>query len=326
MSKLLFAKLFYTLGVSNFLRKNKRDGITILNLHRVSPEEDYFWNPMKPASFESLLKYLIKHYNIIQFKEIEYTRNGSSKKPLAILSFDDGYKDFYEYALPLLVKYKLPSNHNIVNECAHHNKAIWTQRLNAVFNSAMNDKQSLEFVFEKTKFSIKDFKSWMAFYLSIFKKMLNMADAEREELISQKEHLIKINCKVEMMNWAEIAECASHKVEIGSHTFSHDVISTIKQPEILEKEITSSIKEINERLNQSTDIIAWPNGQTSNSAEAIALQAGIKYSLHVGEKINFSGEQPENIFYRINLVEEPLSSIILRTELFYSKLKNYVGV
>ena len=133
--------LLYKLGAAKILRSFKKGELTILNLHRISPERDFFWNPITPAHFETILQYVSKYYNVISFSDIpELLKFGrTSEKPYLILSFDDGYHDFIEYALPLLTKYNLPSNHNIVNSCANNNTAIWTQRLNNIFNFSMKN-------------------------------------------------------------------------------------------------------------------------------------------------------------------------------------------
>jgi len=52
-------------GLTKVLRSQKKGKVTILNLHRVSPERDFFFNPMTPGHFESLLKYVSKNYSVV---------------------------------------------------------------------------------------------------------------------------------------------------------------------------------------------------------------------------------------------------------------------
>ena len=98
-------KLLYAFGVPSILRIGKSNQLTILSLHRVSPERDFFFDPIDPIVFRKLLKYVQKHYKVISFQELEDISIIKSKKPLLILSFDDGYVDFYEYALPILTDF-----------------------------------------------------------------------------------------------------------------------------------------------------------------------------------------------------------------------------
>ncbi len=128
------------------------------------------------------------------------------------------------------------------------------------------------------------------------------------------------------MNWQQIADCAANGVEIGSHTFSHDVLSTITDESILYKEIVYSVREMEEQLKRPVNILALPNGEGNSMLAKPLAEAGIKYVLNVEDKLNDLRQlnaSPQNL-NRINLVEEPLPAMILRTEMFHAKMKKYV--
>lgn len=59
----------------------------VLNLHRVSPERNPFWDPLDPQVFEELLVFLKRHFHVTTFSELA----SREAKPALILSFDDGY-------------------------------------------------------------------------------------------------------------------------------------------------------------------------------------------------------------------------------------------
>src|SRR5689334_14309883 len=112
-----------------FRRLKGQNSLTVLSLHRISPDIDFFWQPIHPDTFDQLLKYVKKHYEVICFRDLNSLPK-TNARPYLILSFDDGYYDYIEYALPLLKKNNLPSNHNLVVSCLESNQLIWTQRLN----------------------------------------------------------------------------------------------------------------------------------------------------------------------------------------------------
>lgn len=317
----------HSVGLSSVLRSTKKDQLTVLSLHRVSPETNYFWNPMKPSTFENLLKYLQQHYQVISINDIPGIKKSKKSKPFAVLSFDDGYYDFYEYALPLLKKYKLPSNHNIVNECAENNRVIWTQRLNFIFDHCMQNQLPVLFEYEEQHFALSDFNNnWMQCYLAVYKWMLKQPVNVRTGLLMKQEAKFSISPAVKMMNWDQVAECAACGVEIGSHTYSHDVISTITDEQVLHKEIVQSAIELGNKINRKINILALPNGEGNERLTKPLANAGIDYLLFVEDKINDLRKIGTGIMpvYRINLVEESFPAMILRTELFHSKIKRYV--
>ncbi len=331
MLKRTVFRVFNTVGVTSLLRSRKKSKLTVLNLHRVSPEKDFFFRPLPPGQFELLLKYVSKHYTVTTFAEFEVdiASGKKSSKPYLILSFDDGYYDFIEYALPLLIKYDLPSNHNIVNTCVNNNEIIWTHRLNNVFNYAMERNIDKQWQMQDgTIFSLATSNNnWTQLYFPIFKILLNTPHKERLQWISEREKEFSTSVNCPMMNWDHVKECIKNKVEIGSHTYHHDVLSTISDYTDLLNEIKRSKEEIENNIKMPVNVLALPNGQSNKDIEKACAEAGIKDILLVDEKatqIKKIGANKINLISRINIIEEDPAIMYLRTELFHSKLRKYV--
>lgn len=100
-----------------FFRIFSKKQIPILMYHSVSPQVNhsghpYFCTEITPQIFENHLKYLNQNgYIIKRLSELpELVCNTSTKnKKQVIITFDDGYRDFFQYALPLLQKYDAPA-------------------------------------------------------------------------------------------------------------------------------------------------------------------------------------------------------------------------
>ena len=117
-----YLKTFIILVLSNpFLLRRKINSLgkfntlTVLNLHGVSDNKVDTFRALDPFLFEELLIFLKSNFEIICFKDLE--SEGMSEKPKIILSFDDGYKNFIDYAVPILAKYKIKVNMNIIPDC-----------------------------------------------------------------------------------------------------------------------------------------------------------------------------------------------------------------
>lgn len=326
--KNLILNSLHTIGVSSLLRGRKKNQLTVLSLHRISNERNVFWNPIQPKTFNQLLTYVKKNYNVIGFEELEHIEGAKSTKPYLILSFDDGYYDFYEFALPLLVKHGLSSNHNIVNECANKNKIIWTQHLNVLFEHSIQNSIPLEIEFADRKTTLSDFgNSWMSFYLDTFKTLLNMPVSERESVMNQLQNAMGIDTSCRMMNWEEIRECNANGVEIGSHTFAHDSLGTIKDLGALEKEILTSKRETEKLLGKKVNVLALPNGQTGKQADAVISNSDYKFVLYVNDELNRMPISKDNNpipISRVNMVDEPFPQMALRMEQFHKMLRRNV--
>jgi len=331
MIKKIGLNIFNAVGGTRMLRAQKKNKITVLNLHRITPEQDFFFKPITPTHFESLLKYVAKHYNVITIEEISslQTSRKEDQKPYLILSFDDGYYDFMEYALPLLIKYKLPCNHNIVNCCADHNEIIWTHRLNNIFNHARENKINLQYQAENG--SMLSYQAGMKnprkIYYAVFNILLNTPYQKRMQWIIEKEKELSTSVSCAMMNWSQVTECTKYRVEIGSHTYSHDTLSTITDYNCLLNEIQRSKIEIEKNIQKPVNILALPNGKTNADIVKACTQAGISNVLFVDDRVNswsdFSANKI-NLISRINIIEETPAEMFLRTELFHPIMRKYV--
>ena len=91
--------------------------LTILNLHRVGKDDGSTYKPLEKEIFICLIDFLKANYLITSFSELNFNLNKneiSKEKPLLILSFDDGYKDFLDVVHPILLENGIRANQNII--------------------------------------------------------------------------------------------------------------------------------------------------------------------------------------------------------------------
>jgi len=314
----------YRLGAADLLRQQKKNAVTVLSLHRISNERNTFWNPIKPSTFEELLKYAKRHYRVVSFQELDDLKSNPTDKPILILSFDDGYYDFYEHALPLLVKHDLPSNHNIVNVCADSGLVIWTERLNVCFEHAMKNHIDLQVSIEESNISLQKYAGkWMPFYIDVFKRLLKVAMQERTQILADLEAQMGVKAERKMMNWDQIIECSRNHVEIGSHSYNHDSLGTINDKTELSREINTSKQDIEAKLGMPINVFALPNGQTGALADEVLAASDYRFILYANDRLTELRNKDDRQWKisRINLIDEPFQQMALRMELFHQKLR-----
>jgi len=129
------AASFFAVAVSCVVSPPK--GVPILEYHMVNDTVDSEYN-VPPEKFEQQLLYLRQQgYTTISLLEFAKARKGKfalPEKPI-ILTFDDGYRDNVEKALPLLEKYAMKATmFIIVNDigrelyCSMDDLRVWTGR------------------------------------------------------------------------------------------------------------------------------------------------------------------------------------------------------
>lgn len=320
-------------GVRHLLYKRKQGRlITILNLHRISREENFFWQPLSPENFESLVKYVTAKYHVIHFRDIASLHIGNDSRPPLILSFDDGYKDFVDYALPILNKYECKSNHNIVVDCVEHNATIWTQHLNHIFNELRLREHSQKLIFDDLQLDCRgNDTDWEGLYIQVFYRLMWKRREVRDAFIAYCYKSCHINPpRIQMMNWEDIKQCVAQRVEIGNHTFSHDSFASEMTPEEMKHEIVESKKVIEAHTGEPCEIFSFPNGQFNSTVLKTVVDAGYKYLLFADNKFQTSVDKAATgmpgFVSRLNIVNESVPEMLLRIEGFHNMQQKRLNV
>jgi len=100
------------LALSNYLRVIYQ--VPVLMYHSVNPKSDEVLKRLivKPESFARQMKFLKEHhYNVVSLEELGAMLRDKKKIPYktVAITFDDGYKDNYIYAYPVLNKLQIPA-------------------------------------------------------------------------------------------------------------------------------------------------------------------------------------------------------------------------
>ncbi|MBP7496385.1 MAG: polysaccharide deacetylase family protein [Bacteroidales bacterium] len=276
-----FFYLIKGFGGLSILRALKKDKITILCFHRVSDEYSPAWKPLDISTFLQILKYINKHYSVLTLQEAVNVKTLS--KPGLVISFDDGYRDFYINALPLLVKYKFPAIMSVVVESIESENKIWTQQLNKIIEAYLDSNKEL--IINATSFLINS-KNIQNVSIKIFLELLDLTVSERNNILQTLESKAPKPIEhTQMMNWNELADCMKYNIEIASHSYSHLNLAKTDSIETLKREIFFSRDILSQKLNYSPETIAFPNGQYTQQTVDLSVQAGFKYLLLIDEEL-----------------------------------------
>ncbi len=271
------------------LAKIRRENlVTILNLHQVSPHENPFWSPLKPEIFDDLLFFLKENFEVVPFREIETAK---SEKPLAVLSFDDGYYNFYEFAAPLLKKHALSANMNIIPSCVESGEPMWNIKLYDFLNCA--PKTLIDEIvlpdFEH-RLTGENFAAKVQYGLKISRFLKNRPRKEREELWRKIEDLMNNSDfrPTRMMNREEIREIAETH-EIGVHSYSHESME-FEEDAFFAADLEKCADYFENKLRLPLEIYAFPNGSYRTEQIGVLRERGIRHILLVGEDYAKKGE------------------------------------
>jgi peptidoglycan/xylan/chitin deacetylase (PgdA/CDA1 family) len=275
-------------GLDRFLlRRHARSrSVLVLNLHRVSPRGNPFWPPLHPDLFNGLLSYLQQRCDVTSLARLEEEHPAATERPRVVLSFDDGYADFVAYAMPLLERYRMSANQNIVPSCVETGEPPLNVRIYDYLASAPISrirrlrvpgfagnlrgedevaKQSygaaLSRFFKERPAQERD-ASWSAF-------MESMAGVEPARPTS-------------MMSLADVHEAAQNH-EIGAHSYTHQSMEFVSDSFFLD-DLGRCERFFTDHLGAAPTIYSFPNGSYRTQQLDLLRSKGFKHILLVGER------------------------------------------
>lgn len=283
VKNLLYAMLASTGGISRRLERLRHQNlVVVLNLHRVSPEPNEFWSPLSPAVFENLVVFLKQHFQVVLFRDLPGIR---ADKPIAILSFDDGYEDFVEHAMPILERHDIRANLNIIPSCVETGKAIWNVQLYDFLQAASATSiEDIRLPAFSHRLAGDDKRSKMQYGLKISAFLKNRSRSERRVLWARVAEVInaaKHYERTRMMTAADVI-AASKVHEIGVHSFDHDSMG-FEEDDYFLADFDRCRRYFQQTLGLPLDIYAFPNG-SYRPGQVSALQANsVRHILLVDE-------------------------------------------
>lgn len=273
-SLLLFERspyyLFDRFGLFEILISRKKAvgnlPLYILGYHRFTSSKQVIPSIPKSidqAAFKAQIEYLCKYLEPIPLSLLAYLLQ--ERKPLPknaiVITIDDGYKDNYIYAYPILKKYKVPATIFIVTSHIGGKQVPWESKVSfAVFHTSLSEI-SLE---EVGTFDLNGEKKRYNATKYIIKKLKRFTDRKKDLLVEKLIELCKVHIPEElgkkmMLSWEEIKEMSENGIEFGSHTITHPVLTRIPLREA-KREIEGAKKEIEERLGKKVVSFAYPSG------------------------------------------------------------------
>ena len=320
LRKFIFNSLYY-LGLPSYLikRRIKKQELAVLLFHRINDQQDTLWPSMSVETFRNLITNLNKVGQFITFSELSSFKEYPAK-PLFIISFDDGYKDFYEHALPVLKENNLKANHNICPGLIASKTPPWTQILSLYLyhNTSGNSKiKQLGEVENTGRVNEK-------YFLNLCKKLMSLPDEQRSELIDSLLLEIPKDKLYELMTWQEIKECAAYGIEIGSHGMVHRNLIQVTNPLHLEEEIFESSQKIEAETGIKPRVFAFANASGNATSLAYVIKSGYQFKLLEMDKV-WKWKQLENnevvSIPRVNMVQSHWQEEYLRALGFHEIFK-----
>lgn len=233
--------------------------VNVLLYHRVADLQNDFWGiSVSPKDFEEHVKYAKDNYQILRFED---DWNDVKEKSL-VFTFDDGYKDNYIWALPILEKYKVPATFFVSTGNIGMHREFWWDRLARIFLCA--DKSPETIYVNGVQLSLRGRNLYANDLVKIHGLLKAMDTQLRDRILDELENnfcpCIQARNEDFMITEDELIYMdASSVVTIGGHSVSHPALGKLPL-EIQEVEIKNSKKVIENILGHDVEVFSYPFG------------------------------------------------------------------
>jgi peptidoglycan/xylan/chitin deacetylase (PgdA/CDA1 family) len=276
--KSIAERAVHAAGAMHFVRARRRGQCRILMYHR------FHGTPAEVrAKLARQCEHLRRYYSPVSLSEIaEALRTGAPlpRNGLAI-TVDDGYRDL-QLAFPIFRSFGFNVTAYVVSEFAEGRMWLWPDRVKHAFrNTALREAEIALGPGQVRRFS-------MASSGDLEQAMIRLPNAERLRVLDSLPERLGVDIPAdaplgcEALTWPELRAMAAEGLEIGAHTRTHPILSSVESPEEIMNEIGGSKRRIEEALGLKVRHFCYPNGRREDyNAAAIGSVRAAGYETAV---------------------------------------------
>lgn len=233
-----------------------------------------------PEEFDRQIGILARYFTPVSIDDVIEARRGGPLPPnAALVSFDDGYLDNYENALPILKRHGMKGVFFVATDYVTDRRLYWWDVVGLVVRATKRKEIPLTYPFagalpvvdpaereKAVRKIIRIIKSHYALDLPRFlDELIRACDVPWSREIERG------HAERAIMTWDQVRALKQAGMDVESHTRSHRVLSTLP-PEAFEAELAGSRAELEQRLDAPVRAIAYPVGKSIADAPAIREQ------------------------------------------------------
>jgi peptidoglycan/xylan/chitin deacetylase (PgdA/CDA1 family) len=329
----ILARLYVASGMG-WIRHRGR--VVILTYHRVVSDHMVLEEHIQPGmyvreqSFETHIAYLRKRFTIIPLDELLdlwRTNRLKSDRSYCVITFDDGWKDNYQFAFPVLMKHRIPATIFLATDFIGTTRWFWPDQMMLLLEKSRQhttsaaDRKAVSTILAETigvTLSAADgiFRrvgSGGSIDLDAIIEICKGVEVGRvHQIINQLSRALHMDLPTHrvLLNWDEVREMAGKGMTFGSHSGSHRIMTQIPLSAV-KTELIDSRKTMLEQGVKPVPVFCYPNGNFDRDIQELVRESG--YLAAVGCEVGLERDRPNDLFAlkRISVHEDSSASVPL---------------
>ncbi len=247
--------------------------------------------------FTRHMSFLTERFDVITLGKLidKIERRERFDRPSVVITFDDGWRDNYDYAFSPLRDSAIPATIFLSTGFVGTTRLFWPERLLYIFRDGDRSRLSVselpqDLITPEISETLLVISSSSGANLELhleklIGKLKSARSEPREALIAALSHQLledkaELCCARVMLDWNEVEIMRQGGIEFGSHGVHHELLTELSA-DATERELADSLGAIRSRLNPRLFSLAYPNGNYNEAIKKRALTLGYRCAVTV---------------------------------------------
>ncbi len=247
--------------------------LTVLNYHRVvdprelGPNSDHSLVSADTVRFTAQMDLVRRFFDVIGSGDLLAWLAGRGTLPdhPMLITFDDGYRDNYQVALPVLRNRDLPAVVFVASDCIENRRPFYWDLAAYCFNHTGQSSLAIPNV---GRFDWTDEKECDLCRRGLLQALKQLPEQQKRRIVEQLPQALNVDVPDDAfsdlyMDWEQVRALTAAGVDIGGHTRSHPILSRIPLDQA-HREISESKQRIEAEIGKPLRLFAYPNGRSED--------------------------------------------------------------
>ncbi len=254
------------------------------------------------AAFDAQMCALARRFNVVSIDQVrEFAADGRELPRWSVaVTFDDGFADNHDVALPILSRYGIPATFYIMVNAVETGTPPWYVRLNYAFNTTK--LPSWRNPADGRSFEIAGADGRGTALNVVWDRGAALSGAAQEQFIRQVEDSLQVLALDAgsglMMSWDQVRALKKAGHTIGGHTLSHPNLAQVSEGEA-RAEICGCKERLDKQLGEPIEHFSYPhpalNPHWSAKTFAITQEAGFRSAVLTTPGMVVAGDHPHSL-------------------------------
>ena len=230
------------------------------------------------------------------------TNHGRLPENALTITVDDGYRDFYHVAYPVLREHGIPATVYLVSDFVDRTGWLWVDQVQYEFLHGHAGSFRMELSGQRPRsFELATPEMRKAAARVVTEAAKKLSDTERRRLLETLPEQLDVPlpdeapAEYEALRWDEVREMAAAGIDFGAHTRTHPILSKLAGDRELAFEIEGSKRQIEQQVERAVDHFCYPNGTREDVSREVVeavRAAGFRTAVTTESGLNHVGGDP----------------------------------